>query len=154
RSQGADLALRAAEGAPGMSPFWLAAGALGWGAGRAWGPQAFERACERDPLSPFGPWFQAVAAPRSPEAPGELAHALLAEPRLLTSPFLAAHPPPQAAALREVGSREGIDPGWREALLQAAARLAPSSGPAERGWLALEIDEIPALSLSLHAFRR
>jgi hypothetical protein len=155
RGRGADLALRAAEDAPGMSPFWLAAGVLGWGAGRPWSSQAFDRACDRDPLSPFAPYFQALAAPRSPEAPRQVAHALLAEPRLLPSLFLDAHPHLRAAALREVGTREGIDPGWREALLQAAIRLAPNPpAGAERGWLALEIDETPALSLSLYAFRR
>jgi hypothetical protein len=156
--KGADLALRAAEDAPGMGSLWLAAGILGLGASRPWAPQALAAACARDPLSPFAPYFLAVAAPGSAVAPRHAAHALLAEPRLLAAPFWDSHGPLRAAALREVGAREGIDRGWREALLGAARRLFPGSPGSpedvERGWLALEIDQTPSLSLSLYAFSR
>jgi O-antigen ligase len=158
RGRGADLALRSAEDASGVGSLWLAAGVLGLGASRPWAPRALAEACARDPLSPFSPYFLAVAAPGSPDAPRRAAHALLAEPRLLAAPFWDAHSRLREAALREVGAQRGIDPGWREALLRATLRRSPpppgSLEDVERGWLALEIDPIPSLSLSLYAFRR
>ncbi|MEA2693138.1 MAG: hypothetical protein QOJ16_2525 [Acidobacteriota bacterium] len=155
RGRGTDLALRAAENASGVSSLWLAAGVLGLGASRPWVPQALQEACVRDPLSPFAPYFLAVASPGSLEAPFRAAHALLAEPRLLAAPFWDRQGPLREGALHAVGAQEGIDPGWREALLRAAGRLSPGSADdGERSWLALEIDPTPSLSLSLYAFRR
>jgi hypothetical protein len=156
RGRGADLSLRAAEEASGVGPLWLAAGVLGLGAGRSWAPRALTEACTLDPLSPFAPYFLAVAGPRSPAAPFHASHALLAEPRLLAAPFWDVHGRLRTAALREAASREGIDRGWRAALVTAAGRLGPGSveAPNEPGWLALEIDRTPSLSLSLYAFRR
>jgi hypothetical protein len=154
RGRGADLTLRAAADASGVSSLWLAAGVLGLGTGRPWAPRALAEACTGDPLSPFAPYFLAIAAPGAPVAPFHAAHALLAEPRLLAAPFWDRQGSLREGALREVGARDGIDPGWREALLRAAGRLSPPSAEGERGWLALEIDPIPSLSLSLYAFRR
>ncbi len=156
RGRGADLALRSAEQASGVGPLWLAAGVLGLGAGRPWAPRALTEACTLDPLSPFAPYFLAVAGPRSPNAPLNASHALLAEPRLLAAPFWDVHGRLRSAALQEAASREGIDSGWRAALVTAAGRLSPGSveAPNEPGWLALEIDQTPSLSLSLYAFRR
>jgi hypothetical protein len=156
RGRGAELSLRAAEQASGVGPLWLAAGVLGLGASRPWAPRALTEACTLDPLSPFAPYFLAVAGPRSPDAPLNAAHALLAEPRLLAASFWDVHGRLRTAALREAASREGIDRGWRAALVTAAGRLTPGSldPPSQPGWLALEIDRTPSLSLSLYAFRR
>jgi O-antigen ligase len=151
---GADLARQAAEEASGVGPLWLAAGVLALGAGQPAAPPAQAEACALDPLSPFAPYFLAVAAPRSPDASSYAAHALLAEPRLLAATFWDRHPRLLAATLREVVSRPGIDRGWQDALLAAAGRLPSPAGPGERGWLALEIDQDPSRSLSLYAFRR
>ena len=76
------LVTRAAEDAPGVAPLWLAAGILGLRAERPWAGRALEQAWALDPLAPFAPYFLAVAAPGSPAAPVQAAHALLAEPRL------------------------------------------------------------------------
>ena len=108
----------------------------------------------RSPRSP--PTSSPSPAPRSPDAPSNAAHALFAEPRLLAAPFWEVHGRLRSAALREAASREGIDSGWRAALVTAAGRLlrGPLEAPNEPGWLALEIDQTPSLSLSLYAFRR
>jgi O-antigen ligase len=154
---GADLARQAAEEASGVGPLWLAAGVLALGAGQPAARPALVAACRLDPLSPFAPYFLAVAAPHFPAAPSYAAHALLAEPRLLAATFWDGHGRLRAATLREVVSRPGIDRGWQAALLAAAGRLPSPAGRAgrdERGWLALEIDQDPSRSLSLYAFRR
>ncbi|HVS00596.1 MAG TPA: O-antigen ligase family protein [Thermoanaerobaculia bacterium] len=146
----ARAALAAAEDGQAVVPFWLIAGVLGDAAGRPWAGAALARACALDPLDGLPPFYLMLADPAAVEAPLHGAHALLAEPRLIAAAAWEDHPELLARTLETVRAWAGVNPGWREALIAAA----PQAGQGAPGELALEIDAVPSLSLSLHAFRR
>lgn len=147
-------AVRAARDGYGVGTLWLVAGALetGRGAGSE-AAASWARACALLPLSPLPPFYQALSS-RDPDFAGrQLERAWLADPRLLAATALRGRPELPAAALRRVAAEAGVDAGWREAFLAAAARTA-AAPPGGRSRLALEIDLISAESFSLHLFRR
>ncbi len=148
----ASLSRRAAVRGDRLAPLWLQAGVRGLFAGRAWAPDALRRACALDPLSPFAPFFLAAAAPGSAAAPALAARALLAEPRLAAATFWTGREALLARAVALVAASPGVDPGWRRSFVEAVAHLPADDGA--RAWLAFAVDEEPALSLSLNAFRR
>src|SRR5204862_5640161 len=91
-------------------------------------------------------------APANSQAAELGARALLGEPRLLAAIFWRDHADLRAAVVAEVQKMADIDAGWREALAKAAA--AQPSPLAASAWIGLEMDGDPALSVSLHVFRR
>jgi O-antigen ligase len=154
-------ALAAAEGAWGVGALWLAAGQAALDAGEPWAPIALERACRLDPLDAQAPYLLAIADPRSPQAPRRAARAFAAEPRLAAALAWRRYPELREDALDELSRWEGIEPGWRLAMLDAAdaawsaMHVSPTeSAGAGVAHLALVLDRTPAGSLSLHAFRR
>jgi O-antigen ligase len=146
----AQAALAAAEDGRAVVPFWLIAGVLGDSAGRPWASRALARACTLDPLDGLPPFYLMLADPAARDAPLHGAHALLTEPQLIAAAFWKDHPDLLAGTLEAVRVWPGVNPGWREALIAAAPRAR--QGPLVQ--LVLEIDTVPSLSLSLHAFRR
>jgi hypothetical protein len=151
----AEAARAAAAGAVAVAPLWLQAGALGRAAGVSWAGDALAAACGLDPLAGPAPFHLAMAlAERDPPRAARLAaRALLAEPRYLAATFWSGRGALRAAALAELERWPGIDRGWRETLLAAAAESAPGGG-AGGAILGLEMDRESASALSLHAFRR
>jgi hypothetical protein len=154
-------ALAAAEGAWGVGALWLAAGHAALAAGEPWAPIALERACRLDPLGAQAPYLLAIADPRSRQAPRRAARAFAAEPRLAAALAWRRYPELREDALGELSRWEGIEPGWRLAMLEAAdtawsAMRVSTTGSAGGGvaHLALVLDRTPSGSLSLHAFRR
>lgn len=148
---GTGEALRAARDGHGVGTLWLVSGALHGGSEAT--EEAWARACALMPMSALPPYFQALSS-RDPAFAGrQMARAWLADPRLLAAAELRRRPELRQAALREVATEAGVDPGWREAFLAAAVRTQASpAGSFSR--LALEIDLVPAESFSLHLFRR
>jgi hypothetical protein len=144
--QDADLALGAARDARGVATLWTVAGILGVPAERPWAPAALERACDLDPFNPFPPFYQMMLNP----APRQGAHALFAEPRLAAATFWEAHPGLLDRSMLALRKWPEVNPGWKESLM--AALPTERQGPTAR--IGLEIDADPALSLSLHTFRR
>lgn len=152
-------ALAAAEAGWGVGPLWLAAGHAALAAGEPWAPIALERACRLDPLRGQAPYLLAIADPRSRAAPRQIARAFAAEPRLAAALAWRRHPGLREDGLDELSRWQGIEPGWRLAMLEAAdaAWAAMVGAGGEDGGvahLALVLDRTPSGSLSLHAFRR
>jgi O-antigen ligase/polysaccharide polymerase Wzy-like membrane protein len=152
RQAASSLALRAAVDGDGVAASWLVAGILGYATGRPWAGAALARACALDRLAPLPAFYLLVADPGAPAAPAHGAHALLAEPRLAAATFWESHQDLFAATLEEVRRRPGVDAGWKEALVAAAPAPGERRGPLAR--LQLDLDAVPHLALSLHAFRR
>lgn len=144
--EAAELALRAAWKGVAVPPLWLVAGIQGQAARRPWASFTLERACVLDPLNPFAPFYQMLAAPD----PVYGAQALMAEPRLLAALFWERRPDLRRRVLESVRSWPGVDAGWKEALL-AVPPSAPG-GPVSR--VALLIDAEEGQTLSLPVFRR
>jgi hypothetical protein len=149
---GALLAREAAGNALAISALWLACGDREAEEGSPWAREAMLRATRLDPLGALGPFHAATLAPEAADATDLAAQSFLAEPRLLAARFWVAHAPLRAAAVARVQGMGDVDAGWREALVKAAA--TPPSARATPAWIGLEMDGEPALSLSLHAFRR
>ncbi|HYO12368.1 MAG TPA: O-antigen ligase family protein [Thermoanaerobaculia bacterium] len=153
RETAARLGLRAAEDGGAVPVLWTAAGLLGFSAQSPWAGEALDRACALAPFDPFPPFYRMLSASGGGAAPVYGAHALLAEPRLLTATSWT--PQLLGLSLEMVRRWPGVDPGWKEALLAAASVPVPSRGPFVR--LGLEIDTADTLrgqSLSLPVFRR
>ncbi len=142
----------AAEGARGLAGLWLAAGVYGADAGAPWAAAALDRACDLDPLGALAPFHRMAIAPATLAAPAAGGRALLAAPQLAAATFWESHPALLEAALAEALAWEGIDPGWREALIAEVRGLGPAAGETAR--LALRVDPGGAESLLLRAFRR
>jgi hypothetical protein len=148
----ARLALAAARDGDAVAPLWLTAGALGRQAQLPWAVAALEESCRLDPLDPFPAFYLLAAEPASREAPVRGALALLDDPRLLAATFWEGRDELLASCLETVRGWTGLDPGWRESLLAASRVASARQGPRAR--LALGFDTSPAVSLSLHGFRR
>jgi O-Antigen ligase len=148
----ADLALSAARDAQGVATLWTVAGVLGASAERPWAGEALETACSLDPVNPCPPFYRMALDPAAPAAPRLAVHALLAEPRLAMATFWEEHPGLLPRAIYVLRRWPGVDPGWKEALIQALPSPRERTGRTAR--LGLEIDVDPSLSLSLHTFRR
>lgn len=152
-------ALTAAEAGWGVGALWLAAGHAALAAGEPWAPIALERACRLDPLRGQAPYLLAIADPRSREAPRHIARAFAAEPRLAAALAWGRHPGLREDGLDELSRWQGIEPGWRVAMLHAAdaawaAMIRPGRENGGASHLAVVLDRTPSGSLSLHAFRR
>jgi hypothetical protein len=147
----ARLARDAAEDSGAVPGFWLMAGVLGQTAGEPWAEPVLETACALDPLNALPAWYLSLARPPGEEAVRAAGLALLAEPRLLAATAWERQPERLAPALEAVRRWPGVDAGWKEALLAAAGSVR-RQGPT--GFLQLEVDTVPALSPSLHTFRR
>jgi O-antigen ligase len=152
RAEASQLALKAAERGRAVSALWLVAGILGAAADRPWGEGALENACALDPLGPFPPFYLMLAGPGENGAPLYGAHALLAEPHLAAASFFERHPGLLQRTLAAVRSWQGVDAGWKEALLAAAPPTTGQRGPFAK--LELLIDTEQEASLSLSVFRR
>jgi hypothetical protein len=150
----ASEARRAAENGGAVSVLWTVAGVLGSSARLPWTGEALERACVLDPLDPFPPFYRMLL--RQPEERAVIhgAHALMAEPRLAAAVFWEVHGNLLSGSLEAVRCWPGVDPGWKEGLIASSLHSTEGRGDGPTGWLALEIDTVPALSLSLPVFRR
>jgi O-antigen ligase len=150
--QDPDLALRAAQDGHGVAALWTVAGILGQAAHRPWARTALISACELGPLDPLPPFFRLQADPGAMSAARSGAHALLAEPRLAAAEVWDGRQALLERSLEEVRRWDGVDPGWKEALLVS---VPPSPSPgAERAWIALTLDTDPRESISVLLFRR
>jgi hypothetical protein len=138
----------AANGAPGVAALQLAAGWAAQAAGRG-GERELERACAGDPLDGHAPFLLAQQHPDEPWAPRLFARALLANPTFLSAVFWEGHPELFAAALREVAAYDGVDDGFRQAIV---VTRPPRSGRIAAARVTMDAD--PTTALSLHAFRR
>lgn len=154
RAAGAVLSRQAAEGAPGISLFWLLAGLEGGKAGQPWAASALRRACALDPLAPFPPFLLVVLDPGSPEAPTLAARALFAQPDLAAATFWDGRDTLVARTVAEIQTWRGVDPGYQLALAEATIRIAARPGAGESTWLGQELDRSTFFSLALNAFRR
>jgi O-antigen ligase len=154
-SRAPDQALRAARDGRGVAVLWTVAGILGQAERRPWAGAALSAACSCDPLDPFPPFFRLQIDPEAVGAGERGAHALLAEPRLAAALFWAGRSRLLAESLEEVRTWEGVDAGWKQALMSAASAASARPGPDdEREWLALTFDTDPAESISVLLFRR
>jgi hypothetical protein len=157
-SRAPDQAFRAARDGRGVAVLWTVAGILGQAERRPWAGAALSAACSCDPLDPFPPFFQMQADPEPARAGRRGAHALLAEPRLAAALFWAGRGRLLAESMEEVRAWEGVDAGWKQALISAvSAASVASAAPREdagREWLALTFDTDPAESISVLLFRR
>jgi hypothetical protein len=153
------LALRAAEDGRDVAVLWTVAGILGQAAHQPWAPDALSRACTEGPLDPFPAFFQMQAQTQTqirtdPRAAGRSgARALLAAPELAAAVSWEGREPLYAESLREVRSWAGVDAGWKEAFLAAAA-IPPADRQGEQKGLALTFDTDPRESISVSLFRR
>ncbi|MEO1087323.1 MAG: hypothetical protein AAFY88_24060, partial [Acidobacteriota bacterium] len=147
----------AAEAARGVAALWLRAGERAFAAGEDEAARrAYRRACDLDRLGAVAPLRLALLDPGDAVAPTLAGRALAAEPRLLA--FTEWPPGLVEAAVQTVLDVDGLDPGWRLALADAAERVASrravadfESSPARLG---LRMDRTDAESLSLFTFRR
>jgi hypothetical protein len=149
-------ALAAARGARGVAAFWLLAGRLAVEADDPRAGDLLDEACRLDPLGALAPYLRALGAPADPRASAWVARALAAEPRLLAATAWERWPGLRAAAVDQVGAQEGIDPGWRLALLAANAAI-PATPSGETRGLELGVDLSPvngSEGFALHLFRR
>ncbi len=144
----------AAASAPGVPALQLSAGWAAEIAGRS-GDRYLDLACAGDPLFGPAPFLLVEAHPGAPWAPRLGARAVLTDPPLLAAIFWEGQPELLAAVLREAARWEGVDAGFREALLNAAASLR-RQGHIEPVWV--EVDDERNVSHSLHVslnvFRR
>jgi len=144
-------ALVAARDGRGVAPLWLRGGAMALEAGDS-GPahRAFERALALDPLGAEAPFLMFVASQgREIDC---AARAMLAEPRLAAAAIWRTHPNEWRAAIRRVLDWAGVNRGWRESFVAQASGVRLDDR--EQVDLVASIDETPALSASLHLFRR
>jgi O-antigen ligase len=142
----------AAEQAPGVAPLRLAAGVLGGRADATWAAEALERAWHLDRLSGLVAFHLMRAKTDRAEAVALGAHALLTEPRLAAAVYWEEHPELWDAVIGEIHRRTAklgprLEPLVRE-------RPVPPENGDPVVLLALTLDEVPALSFSLYAFRR
>ncbi|MGB5999168.1 MAG: O-antigen ligase family protein, partial [Thermoanaerobaculia bacterium] len=142
----------AAEQAPGVAPLWLAAGILGRQANETWAAEALERAWQLDRLSGLAAFHLMRAKAERPEAVALGAHALLTEPRLAAAVYWEEHPELWDAVIEEIHARTARIGPRLEPLVRVRP-LPPESGDPVV-LLALTLDEVPAVSFSLYAFRR
>jgi O-Antigen ligase len=149
----AKTALRAAEQANAVAPFWLMAGRLGRRADAAWAAAALERAAALDPLAASAPFERLLASPADSTAACWGARALLAEPRLLGATAWRGHEALRARAVAQLAAWPGVDLGWRAAVVECAAASRLDGDESSLG-LELDLHPEPARSFSLHAFRR
>jgi O-Antigen ligase len=151
------LALRAAEDGRDVAAVWTVAGILGQAARQPWAADALRRACEDAPLDPFPPFFamqaRIGAGPETAGAARSGARALLAAPELAAAVVWEGREELYAASLREIRAWPGVDPGWKEVFLAAAA-IPPADRRGEREALALTLDTDPRESISVALFRR
>lgn len=149
-------ALSAARGAPGVGPFWLAAGAVAEAAGeRPSAALAFERACALDPLGALAPFRLAQAGSPVHDPVAVAARSLAAEPRLAAATWWRGREELLERASRHLATTPGLDQGWRAALVERVEALLRDEGAvAASGELALVFDAAPRESASLHLFRR
>jgi len=144
-------ALVAARDSLGVAPLWLRAGSMALAAGeQAAAHQAFERAMAFDPLGADAPFLLFITS-----AGGEVdcaARSMLADPRLAAAAFWRGREAVRRRAIDVVSRWDGVDAGWREAFVRQATRLSFVSH--DEVDLVSRIDEEPALSASLHLFRR
>jgi O-antigen ligase len=155
----AELALRGAGKGRAVPSLWTIAGILGYTAQRPWAGDALEKACRLDPFNPLPPFYQMLNRPGGPDAAAYGAHALLAEPRLAAAIFWERHPPLLGSTLKAIEAWPGVDAGWKQALIAAAAGVAstavpPGSNPAPVDSLPLVLDTVEAETISLPVFRR
>jgi hypothetical protein len=147
----ARAAVEAARTGLGVAPLWLRAGVLALEAeSPALARPALERALALDPLSAGAPFALYVAS-------GGVdvdcaARALVAEPVLAAATFWRGREAERAAAIARARAWPGVDAGWRSAFAAQAARAHPDGG--EQRDLVYRIDGTPAVSASLHLFRR
>jgi len=151
-------ATAALEQCPGVAALWLS---LAESARRQQGEtelalESWRRACALDGLDGAAAALRlAREEPDSVRAAGYLARALLAEPRYVALFDRAGLEEAFPAALALIERLEGVDAGWRARFLEQARELWPAARDATfRGGLGLSVDEVPALSPALHAFRR
>lgn len=118
----ASEALRAAEIAQGVAPFWLIAGGLAE-ARSTTGRRALEVACRLAPFDPFAPYLLAARYPESAAAPGLAARAVFSYPGLLAGNLWQRDDLAdlRGATLDFIARSDGVDAGLREAILEAAA---------------------------------
>lgn len=135
----AEQALLAAEMAPGLAPLWLAAGDLGNRAGTSWAAAALNEAYRLDPLSPLAAFHLMTLRVGSSQAVALGVESVLGDPRLAGAEWWLGQP--ELAA--RVSQATGVEIPNR-----------PHSKSSDPMVLALTLDRIPALSFSLHAFRR
>jgi len=138
----------AANAAPGVAALQLAAGWAGQAAGRG-GELELERACAGNPLDGYAPFLLAQRHRDEPWAARLFARSLLANPTFLAAVFWEERPDLFAAALREVAAYDGVDDGFRQAIV---VTRPPRSGRITV--VRVTMDTEPATALSLHAFRR
>lgn len=144
-------AVDAALAAKGIGPLWLKAGVMALEANQ---PRialpAFERAVALDPLSGPAPFLLYVAS--NGKRTDCAARAFLGEPKLAAATWFRGREPERRSALAYVRQWRGIDTGWKIEFLRQAVGAVPESG--EEADLVQRIDATPALSASLHLFRR
>jgi len=146
-------ALRAAERAPGVAAFWLAAGMLGADAGSSWSASALRHACDLDPLGALAP-FRLMTIERDPAAAAVAgARALVAEPRLAAALDWSGRPSLYLEAIELIRRWPGLAPAWRDRAAGVFASLSPARGANARRF-SLELDGEASTSLSLFVFRR
>ncbi len=143
-------AQRAAEHAHAVAPLWLLAGQAAMEIDVEDARAALLRALELDPFSPPAPWLLLQLDPRPRNA--EMgARAVLAEPRLAGARWWARHPRLWPHVREAVRTWPGLDPGWRDAFLDATAELEWSvAGPV----MALDADAKGDVGISSLLFRR
>lgn len=155
RARGAEVdaedALRAAREAGDVAPLWLLAGELGVDARRPWSGSALDRACRAAPFDGLAPWLRLRAEPAPADAVSIAARALLAEPRLLQAIDGPGREALRRSAVARIERLSGVEPGWRRALVLAAARESAQGGAIS--FLTFGA-ETPDGSFSLHWFRR
>ncbi|MCB9378434.1 MAG: O-antigen ligase family protein [Holophagales bacterium] len=147
----ASEALRAAADARGAAALWLRGGGLALEAGDYEAARgAFARALSLDPLSGVAPFFLYLAS--GGEAVDCAARALAAEPRLLAAVHWRNARERRDDAVERLASWPGLPPGFAAAMARSATSVVPDGE--ERVDLGLQMDVTPALSVSLHQFRR
>jgi len=144
-------AARAARLAPGVAPLWLRVGGLALAGGESNPARtAFARALALDPLGAAAPFGMFVASDGR-----ELdcaARALAAEPKLAAALFWRGRMHQRTQAIAMVRRFGDFDPKWRKQFVREAL-VGPLDD--ERPYdLVYRIDRTPALSASLHLFRR
>jgi O-antigen ligase len=142
----------AAEQAPGVGPLWLAAGTLGRRADESWAAEALERAWQLDRLSGLVAFHLMRAKTGRPQAVALGAHALLTEPRLAAAVYWEEHQELWDAVIEEIHARTAKIGPKLEPLVRE--RPVPPESGEPVVLLALTLDEVPAVSFSLYAFRR
>jgi putative inorganic carbon (HCO3(-)) transporter len=151
-------ARRALDQAPGVAALWLSLAESSWRQeGRsALAVEGWRRACALDGLDGAAAALRlARGEPDAMQAAGYFARALLAEPRYVALFDRGGYEAVFPQALSLIERLESVDAGWRVRFLGQARELWPAErDDALRAGLGLSVDEVPALSPALHAFRR